>query len=78
MKTDMQDTSLQAYREIQPHPKCYGKRKKAYKKCDSCEHITNCSAETLMRVLTKDGYKVLTSQYGELVHVDSQAQRGGM
>ena len=50
--------------------KCFGKRLKAYKKCESCEDITNCSADTLMRVLTNEGFNVTTSQFGELIHVD--------
>jgi len=51
---------------------CFGKRMKAYKKCEvpeDCPDLTECSFATLARVLYKEG-NIVVSRRGELVYVD--------
>lgn len=50
---------------------CFGKRTKAYKKCEEpeCPKLTECSATTIINTLLKDGNRVFTRR-GEIVLVD--------
>ena len=54
------------------YPDCMGERKKAYKKCEKCRHILQCSFQTLLFMLNNEGYEVDSSQYGELVYIDKK------
>jgi len=44
---------------------CFGKRAKAYKKCNDCGQIEACSIKTLIETLKPKGYSFVC-RYGKL------------